>query len=82
MRKSKVDEKVLESRKAAYKAKKHKADKWYRVTDGVAVKIPEPQDDARKAQDCIRAPNEEAAIVKMTARLLRCGLLASVVDVA
>jgi len=78
MRKVKVDEKVVESRKAARKARKHKADRWFRVTDGVAVSIPEPKDDARKAQDCIRASSSEAAVVKMTARLLQCGLLVSV----
>jgi len=81
MRKSKVDEKVLESRKAALKVRKHKADKWFRVDDdGIADGISEPKDDDRKAPDCIRAPNAEAAIVKMAAR--RAAQAVPVVDVA
>jgi hypothetical protein len=82
MRKNKVDEKVVESRKAAYKAKKHKADKWWDVgADGVVVKIPEPKDEARKSPNYIRAPNEKAAFAKMAAR--RTAQAASaVVDVA
>jgi hypothetical protein len=53
----------------ALKAKKHAKDKWWDVVaDGVAVKIPEPKDEARKSPNYIRAPNEESAVAKMAAR--------------